>query len=250
MPETPQVDNSGDHVMRDAPALSDLETSFSGIEESITRLNKLGIAIRSSSRSTTTARARRFASQNPQLTRLRKFEEIAYLALQSLYPNASESLRQQLVAAMTDRYTKLQYESYRRRNDLTHSQQSAEARSPSNRDQNTKEGGRVDQTMESSSEQYSTTHPLKPPDIRIGIPASSIDTTLLHANLEKAAPTAPETRSAKTMTIHTTRLREPPVPNFEGGKEYVSCQWCFQDIDRSFIRVSQDGHIEWSNKGR
>ena len=43
--------------------LSDLHALFSGIEQSIRRLNKMGISIRSSSRSTIVARARRFADR-------------------------------------------------------------------------------------------------------------------------------------------------------------------------------------------
>jgi hypothetical protein len=256
MPETPQgligtlVDKSGDHIMRDVP-LSDLNKAFSSIEESITRLNKLGIAIRASARSTITARARRFASQNPKLTRLREFEDRAYLALQSLYPNAPESLRQQLVAAMTDRYAKLQYESYRMGIDATHPEPSALAASPSIHGQKSTEGGPADyHTVKSSSKQYATAHHQERRGIPVGIPASSIETRLLHANLEKAALTAPGTKSAKTITVHTTRPREPPIPKFEDGKDYPPCEWCFQVINRSFIRARKNGYIEWSNEGR
>src|SRR5690348_3107505 len=90
----------GDHAMLDK-APSEWKATVSGIAESIFRLNKLGIAIKQSSRSTATARARRFAAQHLDLD---AFEETAYDALEILYPNAPETLRQQLCNAMTDRY--------------------------------------------------------------------------------------------------------------------------------------------------
>lgn len=43
---------------------------------------------------------------------LRGFEDLSSLALESLYPNCAESLRQQLAESMTDRYAKLQYHNH------------------------------------------------------------------------------------------------------------------------------------------
>ncbi len=86
-----------DHIMT-GQSLSrvTLAAELSGIKDSITRLNRLGIAIRSSSRSTVAARARKFASQRTDLTRLNDYEEMAHFTVDCLYPRAEESLRRQL----------------------------------------------------------------------------------------------------------------------------------------------------------
>lgn len=70
-----------------------------GVEESTTRLNKLAIDIKALSRTPADVRAREFAASHN--VDLEGYGHLAYLALGGLYPNSSESLRQQLADAMT-----------------------------------------------------------------------------------------------------------------------------------------------------
>ncbi|KAK6500265.1 hypothetical protein TWF481_010610 [Arthrobotrys musiformis] len=247
------IGTAGERVMGDAlpPAL---DVAFSGIEKSITRLNKLGIAIRLSSRSTVVARARNFASQNPKLIRLKEFEDRAYLALQNLYPNASEILRQQLADAMTDRYAKLQYEFYRTR---TQGSSELSANALSSKPIGHEQSIPGPPTTEFTSKQDTS----GPTEEKQGItdnfrnfPQSSIDTSRLHANLEPeetmALGTAPKLKPPKTLTVHTNRQREPPCPKFKNDENYNHCDWCFQIIDRSVIHIKQGDYTMWSDEGR
>ncbi|KAF3314545.1 hypothetical protein TWF173_004628 [Orbilia oligospora] len=206
--------------------------AFSSIEETITRLNKLGITIKLSSRSTATARARTFVSQNPDLVSLSEFEDKAYLALQSLYPNAYEGIRQQLVDSMAD--------------SETYPNSSVDALAPSARG----EGELVELIVESSTNEDATVLTQENRPIVVKFPASSIETSRLHANLGGSTPNVPQSKSPKTLTIHTNRPREPPVPIFDNDEDYTNCIWCFQMIDRSVLHTRANGHTEWSNEGR
>ncbi|KAK6515996.1 hypothetical protein TWF281_004586 [Arthrobotrys megalospora] len=244
------VDAAGDHIMKDALP-SSLNVAFSSIEESITRLNKLGIAIRLSSRSTVVARARNFAAQNPELIRLGKFEDRAYLALQSLYPNASERLRQQLVDAMTDRYVKLQYEFHRMR---VQTSTNLSSNAPSPRPGGHEQRVPAPQTAKPNTEQTATGPTEERQRITVNFrsfPQSSIDTTRLHANLEAVATkSVAKSKPAKTLTAHTNRQREPPCPKFKAGEDSTPCEWCFQIINRSLIKARPNNYTEWSDEGR
>lgn len=67
----------------------ELYVIFTSIKEAISKLNKLAISIRQSSRSIATIRTRRYAAENLDLSR---FENISSVSLESLYPNAPDGL--------------------------------------------------------------------------------------------------------------------------------------------------------------
>jgi len=219
--------------------------ALSGVAESISRLNKLGIAIRQSSRSTATARARRFAAQHLDLD---AFEETAYHAVETLYPNSPERLRQQLCNAMTDRYVKHQYEAYRlgkskiqypSRAVHNDAQDKATQQEDNTRPSGVRLGGGGD-TPDPSSDQLARRQ-----DAVYQFRASTIDTQLLHQNVAAAAASA--SRPPRTLSVfnENDRQNEPPPPKFESGRDLTDCEWCFQLIDRSFIDESG-----WSDAGR
>lgn len=228
---------------------SKFNVTFSGIKESITGLNKLGIVIRSSSRSTATARARRFALQYPKLILLSDFEDMAYIALHCLYPNSPESLREQLVDTMTDRYAKLKYEAYRTGKAQTPAQLSAMGGTNDGKDVVTKDSSELDQQTGDVTDKKDTPfqeHQRHPTEV----PASSIDTARLYTNLEQTKVNTHQSKTSKTITGHNGRDREPDLPEFKEGEDYTSCDWCFKIIDKSLIQIKPNGHTEWSNKGR
>jgi hypothetical protein len=77
--------------------------SMDGLEAisgAIERLNHLGIAIRQSSVTSQSAKARKFA----ETFDFTSFEEVAYLALKALYADAGEELLEQLTRSMTETY--------------------------------------------------------------------------------------------------------------------------------------------------
>ncbi|KAM0710562.1 hypothetical protein Q7P35_002233 [Cladosporium inversicolor] len=222
---------------------------LTGIKEATIRLNKIGIVIRSSSRSTITARARRFASQYSERIRLPEFEDRAYLALHYLYPNAPETLRQQLFDSMIDRYAKLRYEDYRTKGSYASGKSAAQDQSAvnSNLKENIPDKAPDDRALVPHKEGGDEAHE----DYReatIVIPASSIDTARLPPNLEQAAaPSIRGSKPPKTLTRRNDRALEPDLPVFEEGKDHTVCEWCHEVIDRSVLHATRN---EWSDHGR
>ncbi|CAN9264370.1 unnamed protein product [Alternaria alternata] len=223
--------------------------ALTGVKEAISRLNKIGVLIRSSSKSTVTARARRFASQYPKLVRLAEFEDRAYIALQFLYPNASRVLREQLVDSMGDRYARLCYETYRSEANYASAVFSRDVQSAVQRDGIEESPGKVahrkvsrspNKEVDEAQEKQQTAH--------IVIPASSIDTTRLPLNLEEAvSKSVRQSRAGKTLIENSGRLREPDLPSFQEGKDLTSCGWCHQVVDRSVLHATRK---KWSEEGR
>ncbi|EWC48473.1 hypothetical protein DRE_02242 [Drechslerella stenobrocha 248] len=78
--------------------------SLEAIDESLTELSQVGIAIRQSSKTSETVRARRFVAGHANL---RSYEALTFITLETLYPNAPESLLAQLSRSMVDRYARL-----------------------------------------------------------------------------------------------------------------------------------------------
>ncbi|KAJ0419564.1 hypothetical protein BJY00DRAFT_154308 [Aspergillus carlsbadensis] len=93
-PETP--DEGSDPYQ----AASDRMQCFQAISAALERLNQLGTAIRRSSMTRQTSKARELA----ETFDLTSFEHMAYMSLKTLYPDCSESLVEQLTRSMLDTY--------------------------------------------------------------------------------------------------------------------------------------------------
>ncbi|KAL2845286.1 hypothetical protein BJY01DRAFT_247758 [Aspergillus pseudoustus] len=230
LPVAANVDDEGDRIMTDSH-ISNFDVPCSGITEAITELNKLGIAIRSSTRSTATARARRFVSQNPTSCPITEFEDTAYQAIDYLYPSAPIWLKQQLASAMGDRYARLQYEAIRNITAIAQRNVIIESFETS-----------ADHGKEVGDESRRRERPI------IQMPVSSIDTQALYSKL--ATRNVVASSKPKTLTVVAGRLKEPPLPKFEGSNPYTICQWCSQVIDRSLVHTKANGCLQWSNEGR
>ncbi|CAN9341467.1 unnamed protein product [Alternaria alternata] len=223
--------------------------ALTGVKEAISRLNKIGVLIRSSSKSTITARARRFASQYPKLVRLAEFEDQSYIALQFLYPNASRTLREQLVDSMGDRYAKLRYEAHRFKANYTSGASARDVQNAMQRDGIENAPGKVpDSQVSHSSNEEGDEAQEKNQTAHIVIPTSSIDTAGLPLNLEEAvSKSVRQSRAGKTLIENIGRLREPDLPSFQEGENITSCVWCHQVVDRSVLHATQK---KWSEEGR
>ncbi|KAF3184857.1 hypothetical protein TWF225_005768 [Orbilia oligospora] len=150
---------------------------------------------------------------------------------------------------MADRYSRMQYEFYRMGRARTNNENetdpnsSVDALVPSDRG----EGELVGPIVESSTNEDATILTQENRPIIVKFPASSIETTRLYANLGGSTGNIPQSKSPKTLTIHTNRPREPPIPIFDNDEDYTNCIWCFQIIDRSVLHIRANGHNEWSN---
>jgi hypothetical protein len=215
---------------------------FAGIEEAISRLNRLAIAIRQSSRSVATTRARRYAAENRYLS---EFEEAARSALESLYPNASESLRSHLCNTMTDRYAKLEFQ--------RHKYGKAEERPPdqvSETKSSLETLRREEETPSKATAPQGPSHmqftpSRKPPAHRLPLP--TLDRSLLHENLGLKRPMTKQPASRAVSVFRADEiLHEPPTPVFEAGETKSDCEWCRRGLFLSDL--SKPGR--WSDRGK
>jgi len=191
-----------------------------------------------------------FASQNSTLIRLPDFEDRAFLSLHCLYPNAAETLRQQLVDTMTDRYARLQYEAYRTGNAQMPKQGPENPLTPETNGDAAEKDAQVGTAGTTKDDPTDMDQKDKQRQV-VNLPASTIDTARLPANLEHAiAPSIRQSKAPKTLTGHNGRPREPDLPRFKEGEDHTTCEWCHQVVDRTLLQRRFNGHLEWSDEGR
>lgn len=222
-----------------------MRSVLTGIQDSMTRLNKLALTIRQSSRSAAITLARNYATANADLDDL---EHLVSIALETLYPNAPESLRKQLCDTMTDRYAKLEYNAYR--------QGKSQARPLRRLEPGGGTTARGDKGQARASSMVFPSTSLKDPyheqedtqaleQTRQRKPLSSIDTRLLRENLGHDHIPTPQSRRTLSVYQADDGLHEPPPPRFEDGGTHTECEWCHEMIDRSLLRDQS-----WSDLGR
>lgn len=191
--------------------------------------------------------ARNYATENRDLE---YFETIALISLERLYPNAPATLRKQLCDTMTDRYAKLVYNAHCRSTCQADGQQDAKAASLKKEKlqepeltYSEKDDGDTDTVQKVHSLSKFEKMALK--DQQSG-PTSSFDTRRLYEVLsDQYKPDVSQSRSSVSVYQIDNQLHEPQPPRFENGETHISCAWCQEIIDQSF--VTEKG---WSNKGR
>lgn len=208
------------------------------IAESITRLNRLAIAIKQSSRPTVLARARKYANDHLDLS---AYESTASLFVDHLYPNAPKTLRRHLSGTMTDRYAKIVYES-RCMGSLIGNQLYREDTAA--KPKTTAESPESDNRRDSMPAQTNI-----PTTLRGGTSSfqpSSIDPSKADSNIVKAMVPNPTIHKSETTYRRVNECPvEPRPPIFGPNESSVTCQWCSRKIDRSSVK-----ELSWSAKGR
>lgn len=206
------------------------------IGEALEDMSHVGLAIRNSSKTTETARARKFVADRPELF---TFELLCFIALEKIYPNAPESLLQQLGESMADRYARHLYRAPRQKaldQDIRRPPGASET-PQRNTDTSRQESAAL--VPPPASEQPS--QPVEELDyVPPIIPLSSADSSRFNNYLRVYR--TPKSRSGTTIVLG--RTREPPVPLFDDRGE-AQCEWCFRDIYQHLV---EDGH--WNASGR
>ncbi|KAK6499015.1 hypothetical protein TWF481_011584 [Arthrobotrys musiformis] len=222
--------------------------SCEAIEEALSDLSQVAVAIRQSSKNSETARARKYASEHLDLT---SYEMLSILALETLYPSAPESLIFQLSQSMVDRYARLKLRAFRHeqlRQDIRprpHTQ-----RGPGTQ---TVEMNLVVTTLKSENSPFpldvSTTPQLNidgtGPEQNINIPWQPAQ-TVTSANLTQFQEKLdilrrPKSRSGTTVVL--AQKNEPPVPQLKNGRRI--CDWCFTKLDYEHVENGR-----WTIAGR
>ncbi|KAK6352239.1 hypothetical protein TWF730_009069 [Orbilia blumenaviensis] len=211
------------------------------IDEALTELNQIAVAIRKASTTTETTRARIHASEHSDTIDLDGFETLCILALEILYSDAPESLILQLGQSMADRYARLALRKSR------HENLKMDVRRPHPEIPNIATPyfsvSSSDPTPSLPVAPTATAAPsLNPVERRDQPPptVTSADPSLFQMHLK--AIQIPKSRPGTTVIMAETH--EPRILLFQGTSDR-RCQWCFNDIGLGLVK---DGR--WTAFGR
>lgn len=214
--------------------------NLEAISEAIERLNHIGIAIRQSSVTSHTAKAREFA----ETFDFTSFEGFAYLALKTMYFAASEELLELLTQSMTETYAlflhrKSRYEQFQAPKSRTQtprplytvseeSAADADAGSRMNSDPRTSQQGR-----NSAAALFRT----PPPSRQVSKPMLPSEPTSLDSHDAKARIRKmlkpPITGATASILVGQANYPRP-------AKGSMTCDWCFSPLP-----INQFGGDEW-----
>jgi hypothetical protein len=100
---TDSTSNNGDQDLYQS------KIALEGIRDALNQLSSLAVSIRQSATSTSAVRLMAFREKEKNQDHFRKFGRLSMLIIESLYPNAAESLRDRLSKSIHDRYAQLMY---------------------------------------------------------------------------------------------------------------------------------------------
>ncbi|KAI9155264.1 Ankyrin repeat domain-containing protein [Paramyrothecium foliicola] len=199
------------------------------IDDTLTRLIRLGVTIRQSSSGKVDARAKIFAQGHD----LSSFASLCSAAVQCLYPAAHPSLKEYLSKSMTDRYARMLFLDSRQKKLNTRRRLDTEIRP----------------VPELHEMQQPSQLPESPAHVRnlclrnlrrnSVAPSlsdmSSVDTQRIKARLKP--PDEPSVKS-RTMSIREHQGIYPEPPNTNENSKIFTCEWCSEMIVRDSLSES------------
>ncbi|RFU77283.1 hypothetical protein TARUN_4959 [Trichoderma arundinaceum] len=213
-----------------------LTTTLRTIDDTLTRLNRLGVTIRQSGRGKVDVRAKKFAAGLD----LDSFAYLCANAVQALYPGAHQSLKDHLSKSMTDRYARTLFLNSRHQKLQTR-------REPSTG---------LSTIQEVPSNETQTNIPIAQPVIAIKNPAvpkfprapialsqsdlSSVNIQQIRSRLRP--PDEASTKFHKTSSIQVNQGNYPQPPTPKEGSNIFTCQWCSELFSKKSLSES-----EWRN---
>jgi hypothetical protein len=215
-----------------------------GIQKSINELDRLAIYIRQSSTSSLDARVKAFGAR--KLAQVASFETLATLAVNGLYPDAPEILRQRLSKSMTQRYTRLLYwrsHDKKLRADRRRQGQPRDGRVQSELNTPPVSAPEPPQQQQRFAKTYSSDQP-KPGTRSINRGTSWLSGTIVsntgsHLALPPAEGLMPRPRRATATTVLGGEAKFPNPPKAEDGEDQKPCPYCrkkFSRVDLADVR--------------
>lgn len=199
------------------------------MDETLTRLTRMGVAIRQSSQVSQGARVSAFASKLD----VGAFERLATLSISTLYPEAHQQLRERLVDSMVTRYTTINYLQYR--------QSTLQNRHIVQRPRMTPiEESDEQMAMDTSkvrneSESHAISQPAVPPSSRNLPPPppsqsglSSLDSTILREKLKGSS------RTQRASSVFVSQAQYPR-PKRDSAKSLAVCEWCAEPLSEEAL---------------
>lgn len=216
------------------PRISQIQTTIlESIDNALTRLNRLGVTIRQSSRGKVDMRAKKFAAGLD----LAPFAYLCANAVQALYPGAHQSLKDYLANSMVDRYARTLF--------LNSRHKKLETR----RDL----GVGLSSIREVPNTETRTDIPPAHPPVTIKTSAaanvsrahtapsqsglSSVNIQWIVGRLKP--PDEASTKFPKTLSIQVNQGNYPQPPIIKDDGNIFTCQWCSEPLDKRTLSGSE-----------
>ncbi|KAK6525213.1 hypothetical protein TWF694_005359 [Orbilia ellipsospora] len=235
----PQLDGNGalprlqtsEQIKAAQPPISPAtQAALSGINGTIDRLHRLGIAIRKTSTPSLVSRVEKFAEKDNEDHVF--FEHIAFLIVKGLYPGIRDSFVRQLAKSISFRRQRLLYQKRYQKKPNTRRQPQLELEmhvEPTQRDEI------VQYEPEIAHEEHQT----RKLAIKINSAAFGIDSP------SGTHPSAIDSRDFPPGFVETVEVASgpptvtsiarnnpyPPLPKIQAGKKYWQCNWCFRELE-------------------
>ncbi|PTB70808.1 hypothetical protein BBK36DRAFT_1109023 [Trichoderma citrinoviride] len=203
------------------------------IDDTLTRLNRLGATIRQSGRGNLDTRVKRFAAGLD----LSSFARLCAEAVQALYPGAHQSLKERLSKSMTDRYTRMLFL------DSRHQKLQTRREPPIG----------LPPIHEMPTSEMQTNTPL--PQLTMGIRSRAIDklsrpspafsqSDLSSVNLQqiksrRRPPDEASTKLHKTSSIQVNQGNYPHIPAATQSSGVFTCPWCSELLSKKTLSASE-----------
>ncbi|QYS93715.1 FHA domain-containing protein [Trichoderma simmonsii] len=207
--------------------------TLKSIDDTLTRLNRLGVTIRQSGRGKFDARAKKFAAGLD----LSLFAFLCANAVQALYPGAHQSLKDYLSKSMTDRYARMLFFGSRHKK-LGTRRERRTGLPPIHEVPNT-------ETQSSNPVIQLAVMPKNPVLANILRPStapslsdlSSVNMYQIRNRLRP--PDEASTRFHKTSSIQVNQGNYPRLPATEKGSSIFTCYWCSELLSKKTLSESE-----------
>lgn len=211
-------------------SLTQTET-LAAIDNTLARLNRLGVTIRRSSYDKVDERATKFAAG----LELESFSYLCANAVQILYPNAQQSLKDYLSKSMTDRYAKMLF-LYSRHHNLKIRRELPIKLPPIPELPNNETQDNVRLTQPAGA------IPVLAKFQRLPTLLSQSDLSSVNIQKIQSRPRPPDEASTifyKTSSVQVNQGNYPRQPIADGDSAVFTCEWCFELLNKEILSESK-----------
>lgn len=206
--------------------------SMGAIDDTLTRLNRLGVTIRQSSSGKIDTRANKFAAG----LNLKPFADLCANTVQALYPSAHQSLKDYLSKSMTDRYARMQFLNSRHKK-LEIRREPRMGLPPIVGVPNNKTQTNVSIAQSARAIQTPVaTNLLRPPTAPSQSDLSTVNIQQIRSRLRPPDETSTKFHKTSSIQVKQGNYPQPPVTN--GNSTYFTCEWCFELLSRETLSES------------
>lgn len=202
------------------------------VDDTLNRLNRLGVTIRQSSRPKIDEKARKLAEEHG----LKPFIDLCTAAVQLLYPGAHQSLKDYLGKSMTDRYARVLLLNSRQKRLGTRREPRTEQPPIPTFDSLPKPSSTPVDQPSTVMRRMVLRNLARASNIPSQSDLSSIDIQRIRARLRP--PDEPSVMSQKTMSVRVNQGNYPKQPDTSKDGTIFTCEWCSEPLNKKTLSES------------